>query len=259
MNKLQIFQNNEFGQVRVINKDGEPWFVAKDVCDILEIANNRDAVSRLDDDERNTVALTDGTPGNPHQTIVNESGLYSLILGSRKPEARRFKKWVTSEVIPSIRKHGIYATDNVIEQILGNPDFGIELLKTLKDERQKRIQAEQTVELQAPKVLFADAVTASKSSVLVGELAKILRQNGIDIGQNRLFEWLRQSGYLCKTGENFNLPTQYAMDMGLCEIKKTTINKPDGSSFVTRTTKISGRGQVYFVNKFLSKAQKAGA
>ena len=250
MNDLQIFTNNEFGQVRVVTQNGEPWFVAIDACEILEIKNTTDAMKRLDDDEATRFNLG-GLVGEVN--VVNESGLYSLILGSRKPEARKFKKWVTSEILPSIRKHGAYMTPETIEAALLNPDTIIKIATRLKEEQQKRIAAENTIQLQAPKVLFADAVTTSKSSVLVGELAKILRQNGVDIGQNRLFGWLRGNGYLCKAGENFNLPTQYAMDLGLCEIKKTTINKPDGSSFVTRTTKVTGKGQVYFVNKFLQK------
>ena len=252
MNGLQIFQNNEFGEVRVIMQNGEPWFVAKDVCEIFEIEKHRDAVSRLSDSQRGSV-LVDTLGGKQEMAAINEAGLYRLIFRSRKPEAERFTEWVTSEVLPSIRKHGAYMTPETIEAALLNPDTIILLATRLKNEQQKRLQAEQTIQQQAPKVLFADAVTASKSSVLIGELAKILKQNGVDIGQNRLFEWMRGNGYLCKSGENKNLPMQYAMDLGLYEIKKTIVNNPDGSSFVTRTTKVTGRGQVYFVNKFLER------
>ena len=186
-------------------------------------------------------------------TFIPENIFYRLAMKAKNETAEKFQAKVADEILPSIRKHGTYMTPETIEAALLDPDVIIQMATRLKEERAKRILAEQTVQLQAPKVLFADAVTASKSSVLVGELAKILRQNGVDIGQNRLFGWLRGNGYLCKAGENFNLPTQYAMDLGLCEIKKTTINKPDGSSFVTRTTKITGKGQVYFVSKFLQK------
>src|SRR5690606_41025388 len=190
--------------------------------------------------------------------VVNEYGLYSLVLGSRKPEAKEFKRWITHEVIPSIRKHGAYMTPETIEKVLSDPDTIIQLATTLKEERAKRMQAEALIEKQRPKVLFANAVETSENSILVGELSKILRQNGIDIGQNRLFRWLRENGYLCKQrGENYNLPTQYAMDLGLFEIKKRTINNPDGSVRVTRTPKDTGKGQIYFINKFLAEQSKS--
>jgi len=264
MNSLQVFQNSEFGEVRVISKGGEPWFVAKDVCDILDLGNPSQAVARLDSDERNTIILNEGI-GNPEKTIVNEPGLYSLILGSRKAEARRFKRWITHEVIPSIRKHGAYMTPETIEKVLLNPDTIINLATQIKEEQQKRIEeqqkrihAEKTIEQQAPKVLFADAMTSSESSILVNELAKVLKQNGISTGEKRLFKWLRENGYLCKSGENYNLPTQRAMDMGLFEIKQTTVSKPDGNIFVTRTPKVTRKGEFYFVNKFLSKERAKG-
>lgn len=250
MNQIQTFdfQGYELRTVLICN---EPWFVAKDVCSILDIKNSRDALSRLDQDEKGVV-LTDTPGGKQKMQAVNEFGLYSLVLSSRKPEAKQFKRWITHEVIPSIRKHGAYMTSEKIEEVLTNPDTIIKLATTLKEEQQRRREAEKKIEQQKPKVLFANAVETSESSVLVGELAKILRQNGVDIGQNRLFRWLRENGYLCKQrGENYNLPTQYSMDLGLFEIKKRTINNPDGSVRVTRTPKVTGKGQIYFVNKFL--------
>ena len=175
-----------------------------------------------------------------------------IVLEKYRKQGKQFKRWITHEVIPSIRKHGAYMTPETIEKVLSDPDTIIKLATTLKEERQKRLEAEKIIEQQKPKVLFAEAVETSESSVLVGELAKILRQNGIDIGRNRLFRWLRENGYLCKQrGENYNLPTQYSMNLGLFEIKKRIINNPDGSVRVTRTPKVTGKGQIYFVNKFL--------
>lgn len=253
MNNLQIFDNKEFGQIRVIEQNGEPWFVAKDVCSILEIKNSRDAMSRLEDDEKGVV-LTDTLGGNQEVSTVNEYGLYSLVIGSRKPEAKQFKRWITHDVIPAIRKHGGYLTEDKMAEALLNPDTIIQLATNLKEEQAKRRQAERLIEEQKPKVLFADAVSTSKQSCLIGELAKVLKQNGVDIGQNRLFEILRNNGYLGKSGERRNLPTQYSMELGLMEIKKTTINNPDGSVRVTSTPKITGKGQQYFINKFLNVA-----
>ena len=252
MNQLTKFFNGK--ELRVIEKGNDIWFVAKDVCDILEIKNPSDALKRLDGDERARFNL--GRQGETN--VVNEYGLYSLVLGSRKPEAKEFKRWITHEVIPSIRKHGAYMTPETIEKVLSDPDTIIQLATTLKEERAKRMQAEALIEKQKPKVLFADAVETSESSVLIGELAKILRQNGIDIGQNRLFAWLRENGFLIKQkGESYNLPTQYAMERGLFEIKKRTVNNPDGSVRVTRTPKVTGKGQIYFVNKFLTEQSKS--
>lgn len=252
MNELQIFQKGNF-QVRVIERAGQPWFVVNDVCKALDLSNVTETVKRLDEDELSNTEVTDSIGRKQMAYIVSEPGLYSLVLLSRKPEAKQFKRWITHEVIPAIRKHGGYLTPQKIEEVLLNPDTIIRLATTLKEERRKRLELEDQVEKDKPKVLFADAVTTSKSSVLVGELAKILKQNGIEIGQNRLFQWLRDEGYLCKTGENYNLPTQYSMELELMEIKKTTINNPDGSSRITRTPKITGKGQVYFVNKFLEE------
>lgn len=250
-NQMQVFNNATFGNIRVVQRDGEPWFVAVDICKALDISNNRDAISRLDADEKG-VASTDTLGGQQQVTIINEPGLYSLVLGSRKPEAKLFKRWVTHEVIPAIRKHGAYMTPETIEKTLTDPDFIIRLATQLKDERTKRIALEAKIESDAPKVLFSDSVEASDCSILVGQLAKQLRQNGVDIGQQRLFKRLREEGYLCSSrGDRYNMPTQRAMDMGLFEIKERTVNNPDGSIRVTFTPMISGKGQVYFTNRYL--------
>lgn len=257
MNELQIFENKDFGKVRTVTLDGAPCFVAADVCRALDIANSRDAVNRLDDDEKNTVVLTDGNRGNPNVTVVTESGLYSLVLGSRKPEAKQFKRWITHEVIPTIRKTGGYVNndDLFVNTYLPNADDTTKALfrSTLETIRTQNAKIEEY----KPKAIFADAVSASKSSILVGELAKILQQNGVAIGQNRLFAWLRNNGYLCCYGERYNMPTQRSMEMSLFEIKETTINNPDGSIRVSRTVKVTGKGQQYFINKFLGWSAEA--
>ncbi|MBF1107083.1 MAG: phage antirepressor KilAC domain-containing protein [Solobacterium sp.] len=248
MNELKVFNNVMFGNVRIILRDNEPWFVAKDVCDCLDIGNSRQALSRLDDDEKNSVILNDGIAGNPTKAIVNEYGLYSLVMSSRKPEAKEFKRWVTHEVLPSIRKYGTYSVD--IPRTL--PDA----LKAYASEIEAHNKTKALVEEQKPKVLFADAVNASHTSILVGDLAKLLRQNGLDIGQNRLFERLRQEGYLIKQkGESYNMPTQRSMDMKLFEVKESTFTNPDGSTHITKTSKVTGKGQIYFTNRYLSEVQ----
>ena len=255
MNQLQVFNNTEFGQVRTMVINGSPWFVAKDVCECLDINNSRQALARLDSDEKNSVILNDGTPGNPEKGIVNEYGLYSLVLSSRKPSAKAFKRWITHEVIPAIRKHGAYMTGETLEQALTSPDFLIRLATELKTEQEARRLAEQKVEADKPKVLFADSVAASHGSILVGELAKLLNQNGIDIGQNRLFNWLRENGYLiCRKGTDYNMPTQRSMEMQLFSIKETAITHSDGHVSISKTVKVTGKGQLYFVNKFLKGA-----
>lgn len=239
-------------QVRILaDKKGEPWFVAKDVCNVLGITNNRDAISELDTDEKNTVVITDGIPGNPNKTIVSEAGLYRLVMKSRKPEAKEFRRWVTHEVLPSIRRHGAYATDVTIDSILNDPDFGIRLLTDLKDERDRRREAERAIEAQKPKVLFADAVATSKRSILIGELAKILKQNGVKTGQNRLFKQLREDGFLMKRNGNPNMPTQKSMELGLFEVKKTSIAHSDGHVSLNFTTKVTPKGQQYLIQKYL--------
>ncbi|ETK30380.1 antirepressor [Paenibacillus phage Norbert] len=245
MNQLQVF-NFTGKDVRVIMKDGHPWWVAKDVCGVLEIKNNRDALSRMDEDEKGVVSI-DTLGGAQQMQVLNESGLYSLVLSSRKPEAKQFKRWVTHEVLPAIRKTGMYAAD----ELLDNPEFLIQAVTKLKEEREARRQLEAQVKSDKPKVLFADAVSASKTSILVGDLAKILKQNGIQTGGTRLFEWMRANGYLIKRqGTDYNMPTQRAMEMGLFEIKETSVTHSDGHVTINKTPKVTGKGQVYFVNKF---------
>lgn len=244
MTDIQIFRNEQFGEVRTIEKNGEPWFVAADVCKVLDLSNPTIAASRLDEDERAKFNL--GRQGET--TIVSEAGLYTLVLGSRKPEAKAFKRWITHEVIPTIRRHGAYATETTIESIIADPESGIKLLQALKAEQERRKEAEAIAEAQRPKALFADAVAASDNSILVGELAKILRQNGVETGQNRLFRWMRDNGYIMRYT---NVPTQYSMERGLMEVKERAINNPDGSVRITQTIKVTGKGQAYFVNKFI--------
>ena len=257
-NYLQIFKNPEFGQVRVITKDGEPWFVGKDIAEILGYSNPSKAViMHVDEDDRTKEMIPHSQNGNmvkTQTTLINESGLYSLILSSKLPSAKKFKRWVTSEVLPSIRKHGIYATPKTIEDMLNDPDTMIKTLQALKKEREEKQKLQHQIELDKPKVIFADAVSTSKSSILVGELAKILKQNGVDIGQNRLFKWLRQNGYLIsRKGTDYNMPTQYSMELGLFEVKETTITHSDGHISICKTPKVTGRGQIYFINKFKEK------
>lgn len=247
MNELQVFNNAMFGNVRIILQDNEPWFVAKDVCDCLSINDTSKAVSRLDNDEKGT-NLIPTLGGNQNLWTVNEYGLYSLVMSSRKPEAKEFKRWVTHEVLPSIRKYGSYNMD--IPRTL--PDA----LKLYANEIEAHNKTKALLEEQKPKVLFADAVNASHTSILVGDLAKLLRQNGLDIGQNRLFEKLRQEGYLIKQkGESYNMPTQRSMDMKLFEVKESTFTNPDGSTHITKTPKVTGKGQIYFANRYLSEVQ----
>ena len=248
MNNLEVF-NFENKEVRTKSQNNEVWFCLKDVCSILEIKNHKDVVSRLNQkgvDISDT--LTNG--GMQKVTFINESNLYKVIFQSRKPQAERFTEWVTSEVLPSIRKHGMYATEETIDKILSNPDFGIRLLSELKEEREKTKLLKNENEQLKPKALFADTVSASDTSILIGQLAKLLKQNGNDIGQNRLFKILRKDGYLGKSGENYNLPTQKSMNLKVMEIKERTVNNSDGSVRITKTPMITGKGQVYFVNRY---------
>ena len=248
MNELKIFQNSEFGEIRTITKNNETWFVAIDVCNALDLKNPTVSVGRLDEDEVTKFNLG-GLSGESN--IVSEYGLYNLILASRKKEAKKFKRWITHEVIPTIRKHGAYMTSEVIEKTLSDPDYLIRLATNLKEEKAKRALAEAQIEKDKPKVLFADSCEVAENSILIGEFAKRLKQNGFDIGQNKLFEWLRQHDYLCKSGERKNLPTQYSMERGLFEVKTRIMSNPNGSVRTTSTTKITGKGQIYFTNKFL--------
>lgn len=248
MNNLQIFNYNG-NEVRTIQKDGEPWWVLKDVCAVLDIKNPTDVTRRLDADEVTRFNLG-GLSGETN--IINESGLYNVILRSDKPEAKPFRKWVTSEVLPSIRKHGAYMTPQKIEEALLNPDTIIKLATNLKAEREKRMELERQAEKDKPLVTFANSVSVAKASILVGELAKLLKQNGIEMGQNRLFTWMRENGYLIsRKGTDYNMPTQRSMEMELFEIKLTTISHGDGHTSLNKTPKVTGKGQIYFINLFL--------
>lgn len=254
MNEIKIFQNEQFGQIRiVVNENNEPLFCLLDLCNSLGLSNNRKVKSQLDDDVTLSYPILDNLGREQEATFVTEAGMYTVILRSDSPKAKPMQKWVTNEVLPSIRKHGAYMTNETLEKALTSPDFLIQLATNLKEEKQKRIEAESKIQEDAPKVLFADAVSTSQRSCLIAELAKILQQNGVNIGQNRLFSWMRDNGYLCQKGDYYNQPTQKSMKLGLFELKKTSITKPDGSVLVTTTTKVTGKGQIYFVNKFLGK------
>lgn len=254
MNEIKIFENREFGSIRTVEQNGEPWFVGKDVADTLGYQNgSRDINRHVDEEDRIKIMVFDGNQ-NKETIVVNESGLYSLILSSKLPTAKRFKHWVTSEVLPSIRKHGTYMTPETLEAALLNPDTMIQLCHQLKDEQEKRRALEMQVEKDRSKVLFADSVAASKTSILIGELAKIIKQNGVaNMGQNRLFEWMRRNGYLiCRKGADYNMPTQRSMELKLFEIKETVISHADGHQTTSKTPKVTGKGQKYFINAFLA-------
>ena len=253
MKEMQIFNNADFGEIRATEIDGEPWFVGKDIAEVLGYSNPRKAMGDHVDDEDKGVTKCDTLGGQQNLVIINESGLYSLILGSKLPTAKKFKRWVTSEVLPAIRRHGAYMTDEKAFDVTHNSSGLADLLQQAADQlKQKDIQ----IERMKPKALFADAVATADTSILVGQLAKILRQNGVQIGQNRLFNWLRENGYLGKTGNNRNLPTQKAMELGLFEIKESTFQNPDGSVRITRTPKVTGKGQIYFIEKLCGDARE---
>lgn len=253
MNDIQVFNNPEFGEIRTVEINNEPWLVGKDVAEALGYTDTFGAMKKHVDQDDKLVCQIDSAGQKRDATVINESGLYSLVLSSKLPTAKKFKRWVTSEVLPSIRKHGAYMTPETLEKMVMSPDFGIRLLTELKAEQDKRKALEATVEEQKPHVLFSNAVSASKTTILIGALAKLLKQNGINIGQNRLFEWLRQNGFLVKRGDNRNMPTQRAMEMGLFEVKESCHFNPSGYNVVTKTPVVTGKGQCYFINRFLGK------
>lgn len=243
MNTLQIFKNKEFGQIRTVTIDNEPWFVGKDVATALGYSDTFGALKKhvSDEDKQNCQNDSFGTPRG--MIVINESGLYALIFGSKLESAKRFKRWVTSEVLPAIRKTGGYQ--------IKAPE-GKELLALAVLEAQKTIEEQNAqIERMKPKEIFADAVTTSKQSILIGQLAKLICQNGHSIGQQRLFRWMRDNGYLMKHGSNYNMPMQRYVEQGLFEIKESAVTNPDGSVRMTKTTVVTGKGQVYFINKFL--------
>ena len=246
MNELQVFNNAMFGNVRIILQNEEPWFVAKDVTNILGYQNSSKAIiDHVDfDDKLNNETLS--SLGQRGGWLINESGLYSLILSSKLPNAKQFKRWVTSDVLPSLRKYGSYSMD--IPKTL--PDA----LKAYASEIEAHNKTKALVEAQRPKVLFADAVSTSDTDILVGDLAKLLNQNGYAVGQNRLFEQLRNEGFLIsRKGNSYNMPTQKAMEMGLFRIKETAITHSDGRVSLNKTPKVTGKGQQYFINRFIGK------
>lgn len=254
-NEIQKFDFKGAPLRTLTDKAGEPWFVAKDVCDILGLENSRKATAELDSDEKNTVTISDGIAGNPNKTIISEPGLYRLVMKSRKPEAKEFQRWVTHEVLPSIRKHGGYMAG---QERMTPEQMALASMRWLQskvDEQAKQLKA------QEGKVLFANAVETARTSILVGDFAKILKSNGIDIGPRRLFAWLCEHGWLIKAkGSSWNMPTQKAMDLHLFEIKETTISHSDGHTTINKTPKMTGKGQTYFAKLFLAKpTQEAGA
>lgn len=248
MNELQVFKNQEFGSVRSLVINDEPWFIGKDVANALGYSNSRKAIAdHVDDEDKEVLTSRNVTLENiPNRgvTVVNESGLYSLIFGSKLESAQKFKRWVTSEVLPALRKTGQYQVKEL---------SGSELMAKALIEAQSVLAAkDKQIQEMKPKVVFADAVATSHTSILVGELAKILKQNGIDMGQKRLFAWLREKGYLIKRqGTDYNMPTQKAMDLGLFEIKEGSYVNGSGVNITTKTPKVTGKGQQYFINKFL--------
>lgn len=249
--ELQLF-NFRGKRVRVLtNQDGEPQWVGKDICEILEIKNSRDALSRIDPEG---VGIADTlTPGGVQKLrVVNESGLYELLFQSRVPQAKEFRRWVTGEVLPEIRRHGMYATTATVEQMLADPTTAIKLLEQIKQERDQRKALEAQAAIDKPKVMFADAVAEANTDILVRDLAKILRGNGIEVGGNRLFAWLRKHKYLMDGPSRIkHTPTQKAMELGLFKIKETVVTRSDGRSSITVTPKVTGKGQRYFVERFL--------
>lgn len=259
MKDLKIFNNKEFGEIRtIVDENSEPWFVGKDVAEILEYKDTDGALRKHVDSEDKLTRQISGSGQKRKMYVINESGLYSLIFSSKMEKAKEFKRWVTSEVLPAIRKHGAYMTDGVIERTLTDPDYLIMLATNLKEEKAKRALAEAQNEKNKPKVLFADTVSASNRSCLMGELAKMISQEAIrtgktdkKIGQNKLFAWMRNNGYLCKSGERKNQPLQTYVEQGLFEMKKGSYVDSKGANVITTTTKITGKGQIYFVNKFL--------
>lgn len=251
-NGLQVFTNEQFGQIRTINQNGEPWFVGKDVADILGYKDTVNALKAHVDDEDKARWQIATQFGDKEATVINESGLYSLVFASKLPAAKQFKHWVTSEVLPTLRKHQVYATPEMAEKIINDPDVMIRVLQEIKTERERRIAAEAKNRADAPKVLFADSVAQAESDILIGELAKLLKQNGVETGQNRLYDRLRKDGYIMK---NSTIPTQKAMEAGLFRVIERTIAQPNGTTRITATTKVTGKGQIYFVNKYAKKVE----
>lgn len=259
-NKPQIFNHPIFGDLLVTVMNGMEWFGATEAAKALSFTNPHAAIqNHVEENDLTVREVIDSLGRTQQKKFTNESGLYSLILGAAKqgnnPEiqakAKEFKRWVTSEVLPTIRKHGAYMTPEKIKEVLMNPDTIIDLAMRLKQANEERARLAAKIEADKPKVLFAEALETSGNCILIGELAKLLKQNGVNIGQNRLFERLRQEGYLMRTkDERWNDPTQKSLELGLFEIKKRTINSLDGVVRTVKTTKVTGKGQIYFINKY---------
>lgn len=262
--EIQSYNFNGASLRTLTDEAGEPWFVAKDVCDILELTNPAVALQSLDDDEKTNLSNSYvwSEPGR-RPLIISEPGLYRLVMRSRKPEAKEFQRWVTHEVLPQIRKTGGYIPTTDADDDMTILAKAVMIGKRTMEQQQRKIAEQQTrIDELQPKARFADAVAASDGTCLVGELAKMLRQNGMDIGQNRLFRLLQADGYLGKSGSNRNVPTQRAMDLGLFRIKETTVTHADGHTTVSRTPKVTGKGQRYFIDRYWGRTQpslEAGA
>lgn len=257
MNELHIFKSPEFGQVRTVMVDGEPWFAGKDVATALGYSNPSNAVvTHVDDEDKTTYSFqVSGSNYKSKATLINESGLYSLVLSSKLPTAKKFKHWITSEVLPAIRKTGGYIANAETMTDAEIMSKALLIAKQTIDNREQRIHSlELETERMKPKEIFADAVSASNSSILIGDLAKILHGNGIKIGRGRLFAWMREHGFLIKQkGTSYNMPTQRAMELGLFRVKEGSYVDGKGNNIITKTTKVTGKGQQYFINKFLAE------
>lgn len=256
-NKVTLFTNEELGSVRALEIDGEPYFVGKDVAVALGYKEPQKAVRERVAPEDRGVSKMDTPGGKQEMAIINESGLYSLILSSKLPSAKAFKRWITAEVLPVIRKTGGYVNDTkqFVDYYFADCNtYGREAITLMLNETKRMANQ---LKAQAPKVLFAEAVESSKTSIPVGDLAKLIKQNGVDIGQNRLFSWLRMNDYLIKSGDRKNMPTQKSMDLGLFEVKISTFYRPDGTVDIAKTPKVTGKGQTYLINKFLSSLKGA--
>lgn len=250
---IKIFENTEFGSIRTVDVNNEPWFVGKDVCEALRYSNSRKALADHVKENHKGVTFCD-TPGGKQQiTIIDEAGLYSLVMRAKTEKAEAFQEWVTSEVIPAIRKTGGYiaGSENMTDaEIMAKAVLVAQSTIQQRDQRIKELESD--VAAAKPKVLFADAVSASDSTILIGDLAKILKQNGYNTGQKRLFQWLRDNGYLIKRqGADYNSPTQRSMELGLFRVKETPIIHADGHVTVNKTVKVTPKAQIYFANKFL--------
>nr|DAH22791.1 MAG TPA: repressor domain protein [Caudoviricetes sp.] len=256
-NEIKVFSNEEFGSIRRVEVNGEFWLVGKDVAQALGYAKPENALAtHVDRDDTLKWGIMDSLGRIQNTTLINESGMYSLALSSKLPSAKKVRRWVTSEVLPSIRKHGAYMTQETLEAAILNPDYLLKVATALKEETDKRKALESKVQADAPKVLFADSVAASTSTVLIGELAKIMRQNGINMGEKRLFQWMRDNGYLVKRkGTDHNMPTQLSMEQGLFRVKETVISHSDGHTSISKTPKVTGKGQTFFLNKFLREGK----